>query len=660
MKTIAAMLIPAALLVFASCSSAPPSPSAAPESKGSGVVIDIVTAIADVHSVNASNRTVVFQRPDGGLATYECGPEVLNFNQLQAGDRITAQVAEAVVIGLVPGGVPPAGGTVSAVLRVPSEEKPVSKVFNTIGFTAKVASVDKMSREVTLQMADGTTQTVKAGPEVKLSKVKPGNSVGVQLIPAFMISVVAPEHAPAAAPPPAAAPVAPAAPSLTPAEAAEIGTEVYIYGYPLVTMEYTRRVQTNVEQPTGKAAPMGQFLKMRTYPTAADKQMTAPNADTLYSIAWLDVGKEPWILSLPDASDRYYFFPMLDGWTDVFQDPGKRTTGTSPQKYAITGPGWSGTLPEGVVEYKSPTSLVWILGRIYCTSTPEDYDAVHKMQDDISLVPLSSCGQLYTPPPGTVDPTVDMKTPVRSQVNALSAEDYFKLLAELMKDNPPAAADAPMVEKMAKIGIVPGQNFDLNQFGSDVARALQGVPKPAFEKIMAHYHDASTLTNGWLYTTKGGVYGADYLQRATIAAIGLGCNRPQDAVYPTSLADADGKPYVGTNQYVLHFDAGQMPPVEAFWSLTMYNDGFFFADNPLNRYTLSSRNQFTTNADGSVDLYLQHESPGPDKEANWLPAPESRFILMLRLYWPKETPPSIIDGSWTIPPVKLAPPITGS
>ncbi|MFZ0826613.1 MAG: DUF1254 domain-containing protein [Verrucomicrobiia bacterium] len=482
--------------------------------------------------------------------------------------------------------------------------------------------------------------------------------MGVRLTRAFMIAVTPPAGT-ATTPPPAAA-AAPAAPSLSPDEAAELGTEAYIYGYPLVTMEYTRRVLTNVEQPEGKAAPMGQLLRLRAYPTPDDKQVTAPNADTLYTMVWLDVSKEPWVLSLPEANDRYYLMPMLDGWTDVFQDPGKRTTGTGPQKYAITGPGWTGTLPDGVTEYKSPTSLVWILGRIYCTGTPEDYDAVHKMQDDISVVPLSSYGQTYTPPPGVVDTNIDMTTPVRSQVNALSAEDYFSLLARLLKDNPPTEADAPMVEKLTKIGIVPGQDFDINKFGPDVAKALQGVPKPAFDKIMAHYSDAGTLTNGWIFTTKAGVYGTDYLQRATITAIGLGCNRPQDAVYPTSLVDADGHPYAGTNHYVMHFDAGQLPPAEAFWSLTMYNSGFFFAENALNRYTLSSRNQFTTNTDGSTDLYLQHESPGPDKEANWLPAPEGRFILMLRLYWPKENPPSIIDGTWTVPPVKLVPHISSS
>src|SRR5208282_1697294 len=333
---------------------------------------------------------------------------------------------------------------------------------------------------------------------------------------------------------------APSGPSVD--EATQVATDAYIYGYPLVTVEMTRRIGTNAARPVGPHAPMGQFASAREYPTAAFKDVTAPNADTLYSSTFLDVSKEPYVLILPDAHGRYYLFPMLDAWTTVFQVPGTRTTGTKAQKYAITGPGWSGTLPDGVTEYKSPTSIVWILGRIYCTGTPEDYDAVHKMQDDISVVPLSSYGQPYTPPPGVVDTNIDMTTPVRNQVNSLSAGDYFGLLARLMKDNPPAAADAPMVEKLAKIGIVPGQDFDINKFGPDVAKALQGVPKPAFDKIMAHYNDAGTLTNGWIFTTKAGAYGTDFLQRATITAIGLGCNRPQDAVYPTSLTDADGKP----------------------------------------------------------------------------------------------------------------------
>jgi hypothetical protein len=446
-------------------------------------------------------------------------------------------------------------------------------------------------------------------------------------------------------------------PPITAADAAEIGTEAYIYGYPLVTMEYTRRLMTNVREPVGTRAPMGQFIRARSYPDASFRDVTAPNADTLYTTAWLDVGKEPWILILPDANDRYYLFPMLDGWTDVFQVPGKRTTGTGPQKYAITGPGWKGRLPEGVTEYKSPTSLAWVLGRIYCTGTPEDYDAVHKMQDEISVVPLSSYGRPYTRLAGTVDPNIDMKTAVREQVNALSVSDYFNLLAVLLKGNPPAAADAPMIRKMARLGIVPGQTFDIAELDPSVQHALQDIPKAGFGKIMAWFKEGiaageNKFQNGWVFTTRTGIYGTNYIQRALVTAIGLGANRPQDAIYPTSEVDADGKPYSGANKYVVHFDKGQLPPVDGFWSLTMYNGDYFFVENPLNRYSISARQNLKANDDGSVDLYLQHDSPGADKESNWLPAPADKFILMFRLYWPKETPPSIIDGTWTIPPAK--------
>jgi hypothetical protein len=442
--------------------------------------------------------------------------------------------------------------------------------------------------------------------------------------------------------------------ALTPDEARTIAEEAYIYGYPLVTMEYTRRVMTNVAQPEGTHAPMGHLVRLREYPTAKFRDVTAPNADTLYTTAFIDVTKEPYVLSLPDADDRYYLFPMLDGWTNVFQVPGKRTTGTGPQKYAITGPGWVGTLPVGVTEYKSPTGIVWILGRIYCTGTPEDYAAVHKMQDEVSLVPLSSYGKPNTPTAGKVDPKVDMKMAVREQVNNLSTAEYFQLLADLMKDNPPAEADAALAANMAQLGIVPGQPFNFDALDADVKTSLQDVPKQAFAKIMEHFKTAGKDEDGWVFTTKTGEYGTEYLQRALITAIGLGANRPQDAVYPTSEVDAAGKPYSGANIYVMHFEKGDLPPVDGFWSLTMYNGEYFFVDNPLNRYTLSARDKLKENADGSVDLYIQHENPGPGKESNWLPAPKDKFILMMRLYWPKETPPSLLDGTWSIPAVKVS------
>jgi hypothetical protein len=440
-------------------------------------------------------------------------------------------------------------------------------------------------------------------------------------------------------------------------EARETAIEGYIFGYPLVTMEMTRRVMTNVAAPEGTRAPMGQFVRMTKYPDATFKDVTAPNADTLYTTTWLDVSKEPWILSLPDMAGRYFLFPMLDGWTDVFQVPGKRTTGTGAQTYAITGPGWSGTLPAGVKQYKSPTAIVWVLGRIYCTGTPEDYAAVHAVQDQVSVVPLSAYGQAYTPPAGVVDPNIDMKTSVRDQVNALDGVAYFTLLAQLMKSNPPAAADAPMLAKLAKIGVVPGGDFDAAKLDPAVVDGINAAPKPAQHKIMAWMKEGIlsrdfTLEDGWFFTTKTGVYGTSYRQRALITAIGLGANRPQDAIYPTSEGPDILQSYSGAKKYVMHFKKGELPPVKGFWSLTMYDAAYFFVPNALNRQNLSQRDKLTTNPDGSVDLYIQHESPGPEKEANWLPAPADRFILMLRMYWPNEKAPSILNRTWKIPRVR--------
>ena len=443
------------------------------------------------------------------------------------------------------------------------------------------------------------------------------------------------------------------------AEARALAVEAYVYAYPLVTMELTRRVLTNVDKASGTHAPMGEFVRMREYPNAQFRAVTAPNADTLYTTAWLDVSKEPWIVSIPDMKGRFFLFPMLDGWTNVFQDPGKRTMGTKAQKYAITGPGWSGTLPPGVTEYKSPTGMVWILGRIYSTGTPQDYKAVHALQDQVTAVPLSAWGKPFTPEPGKIDPSVDMKTAVRDQVNAMDAAAYFKLFAELLKANPPAADDAPMVGKLAKIGIVPGQDFDAGKLEPAVAKGISGAAKPAQELIMGWMKAGIAagdmkLENGWLFTTKTGLYGTHYLQRALITAIGLGANRPQDAVYPTSEGPDALKKYNGEKKYVMRFEKGQLPPVDGFWSLTMYGADYFFVANPLNRYTLSQRDKLKANSDGSVDLLIQHESPGKDKESNWLPAPKDAFILMMRLYWPKEKPPSILDGSWKPPEVKEA------
>ncbi len=264
-----------------------------------------------------------------------------------------------------------------------------------------------------------------------------------------------------------------------------LATDAYIYGYPLVTMEMTRRVITNVAAPDGTRAPMGQIIKLREYPNSSFRDVTAPNADTLYTTAFFDVGKEPWVLSIPDMNGRYC--PDADAGRLDHRVRGARQAHHRHQgRRPMRSPGRAGRArcPPGSSEYKSPTSIVWLLGRIYCTGTPEDYAAVHKLQDEFKLVPLSSYGKPYTPPPGTVDPSIDMKTAVREQVNRMDAAAYFTLLCELMKTNPPTAADAPHIAKFARIGIVPGQDFDASKLKADF---IKRVPEVAVDRIMIQF-----------------------------------------------------------------------------------------------------------------------------------------------------------------------------
>ena len=433
----------------------------------------------------------------------------------------------------------------------------------------------------------------------------------------------------------------------------QITREAYIYGYPLVTMDLTRRQQTNVREPDDAHAPMGQLIKMRAYPAVDNKGAAAPNADTMYTMVWYDLSTEPWVFSIPDMGDRFYIMPMLSSYNEVFHVAGSRATGGKPQKFVITGPGWSGPLPEGLTQVKSPTALVWICGRIYCTGTPEDYKAVHEVQDQYSSVPLSAHGKPYTPPPAVVDEKFDMKTAVRKQVNALSLEEFFDYFARLLKNNPPKPEDAAIVARMARIGIVPGQDLDRSKLP-----VLGGKLDPKIALLeMVEILKTTKAINGWLYwTSDAGTYGTDYQQRAMVTLIGPGLNFPQDAVYPFSEKDEHGDKYDGAaHKYIIRFEKGGLPPVKGFWSLTMYDPEFFFVPNSINRYNLSQRNTFVTNPDGSVDLYLQAESPGPDKKANWLPAPKGKFVPMLRLYWPTDTAPSILDGSWKPPGLKRVP-----
>jgi len=427
-----------------------------------------------------------------------------------------------------------------------------------------------------------------------------------------------------------------------------IGVQAYLYLYPLVTMDLTRRQLTNVAHAEGIAAPPNSFANVPAFPTADMKVVVRPNFDTLYSSGWVDLTKEPVIVSAPDTGGRYYLLPMLDMWTDVFASPGWRTTGTAAHSWAVVPPGWTGTLPDGVDRIDAPTAYVWIIGRTK-TDGPTDYDAVHKIQAGYRLTPLSRWGKPAEPVTGSVDPAVDMKTPPKLQVDGMSADKYFAYAAELMKLQRPHLTDQPIVAQMQQIGLESGKPFDLSKADAAVQRALRSVPEDA-QKLMAwKVKTLARVVNYWsMNTDTMGVYGNYYLKRAMVAQLGLGANVPEDAIYPLNLADETGRPLDGAGRYVLHFDKAAIPPASAFWSVTLYDPEGYQVANPLNRFAVSSWMPFHYNPDGSLDLWFQNDNPGPAKEANWLPAPKGPFNLTLRLYAPRA---EALTGQWNPPAV---------
>ena len=339
---------------------------------------------------------------------------------------------------------------------------------------------------------------------------------------------------------------------------------------------------------------------------------------------------------------------MLDMWTDVFASPGWRTTGTKAGDFLVTPPGWVGSVPVGFTRINAPTPYVWIIGRTK-TDGPADYDAVHKIQAGYKVTPLSHWGKAPEPVTVRIDPSVDMKTPPKVQVDTMPAAKYFAYAAELLKLHPPHITDEPIIAQMKRIGIEPGKSFDFDKLDPAVKKALESAPEAAQQLMQWKIPTLARVANGWsMNTDTMGVYGNYYLKRAIVAQVGLGANLPEDAIYPLNLGDESGKPLDGANKYMIHFDKGATPPVNAFWSITLYDSEGFQVANVLNRFAVSSYFPFKTNADGSLDLYFQNESPGKDKEVNWLPAPKGAFNLTMRLYGPKS---EALTGKWNPPPV---------
>jgi hypothetical protein len=447
-----------------------------------------------------------------------------------------------------------------------------------------------------------------------------------------------------------------ATPAITEPEARAIGVDAYLYFYPLISTDITRLTSTNIE--AGKEplkGPMNTFVNAAAYPPGDLKLVVRINFDTLYSLAWLDLTKEP------DTDGRYFLLPMLDMWTDVFASPGWRTTGTKAQTFLMTPPGWRPDLRDRFIdEFKlprdtqridAPTPYLVIIGRTK-TDGPPDYDAVHKIQAGYKVTPLSQWGKSPQPMTVKVDPTIDMKTPPKIQVDAMPANLYFTYAAELLKVNPPHITDQPMIAQLKKIGIEPGKSFDFDKADPAIRNALVSAREDAQKLMEWKTPTIARVANGWsMNTDTMGVYGNYYLKRAIVAQVGLGANLPEDAIYPLNVGDETGKPLDGANKYTLHFDKATTPPVNAFWSVTLYDTEGYQVPNTLNRFAVSGWMPFKYNGDGSLDLYFQNQNPGKEREANWLPAPQGAFNLTMRLYAPKS---EALTGKWNPPPIVKA------
>lgn len=442
--------------------------------------------------------------------------------------------------------------------------------------------------------------------------------------------------------------------NITPAEAQAIAVEAYVFLYPLVLMDLTRLQMTNVAAAEGMNAPANMFARARAYPAADFRSVARPNFDTLYSMLWLDLTNEPMIVSLPDAGGRYYLAPALDMWTDVNASPGWRTTGTAAADFAYVPPGWTGDLPADVAPIVATTPYLWMILRTR-TNGPDDYDAVHRFQDGMTVRPLSAWrgGRDWTAPTPATDPAIDMTTPPLVQVNDMAGAEFFEYATRLMRLHAPHAMDYSQVWRMARLGIVPGEVLDYVGLDPVVQRALDAAPSLGLAAIRAHLPKVGDkVDTGWVMPTHDvGAYGVEYLQRATVAMLGLGANLLPDAIYPQLTTDAAGRPLTGGGAYVLHFDTGQLPPVDAFWSVTLYDDQGFQVANPLNRFDLADWMPLRYNADGSLDLIIQPDPPGADRQSNWLPAPASgTFNLTMRLYAPQ---PRALNGDWVPPAISV-------
>ena len=415
----------------------------------------------------------------------------------------------------------------------------------------------------------------------------------------------------------------------------QIGTQAYIWGYSLVILK--QRLRSLFVR---RGVPLNQLVRSERLATPESKAAAFPNNDTLYASAWLDLRQEPIILHVPDTQERYYSVQLMDAYTNTFAYVGRRVTGTKEGNYAIVGPAWQGTLPAGVKPIKSPTNTVWSLVRILVEGE-DDLPAVRALQQQYTLTPLIAYGS--TTPSAQVPPKPSAQA---AESNGLQ---FYDELSAALQDDPPPEDESPLLTLFAQVGI--GQNRRPSQEVKDQA-TIDGLKQAILEGDRLIDQKASNLgttVNGWRVNYQIGNFGKDYLLRAATAKMTFAPNTAEESLYFTAQVDSNGKPLSGANQYRLRFDANRLPPVDAFWSLTMYGLDRFLVANPLNRYAISDRTKgLQYNADGSLDIYIQHEVP-VGKESNWLPAPAEGFSLMLRAYQPRA---ELLTGAYKVPPMK--------
>jgi hypothetical protein len=432
----------------------------------------------------------------------------------------------------------------------------------------------------------------------------------------------------------------------TPTQSKDLGAKVFAFGFPLLLSTETMR-QAIAKSVSGSGAGANAFAHVSRFPDPSFRAIVAANVDTLYSSAWLDLSLGPLLMQLPDAGGRSYLMSMMDAWTGVFASFTRRTLGEGEHTVAIVGPGWSGDLPADTKRVDAPTSCVWAIYHLHGRG-PQDLDACRAIQGRLTLIPMSPDAGEAPPQPGDASTLAPLSTAYQ-RVMGMDAPQFLAALALQMGANPPAPADGPLLEQLATINLRPGKPFEWSDIPGATREGLAAGFKEGKEMVASGATTDATGV-GWLVSSPSGEASTDpdYIGRARAASFAWGVSRPADAIFPLSTTDSEGRPLSGGHRYALSFEPGALPPVEAHWSLAMYDLDQLFVKNPPGRYALGDRDELELDSDGTLRILVQHDPPeGP--QANWLPAPEDSFYLMLHLYEPRE---SVLDGAWTAPAIR--------